>query len=274
MFSKTTPEKAINIGHAVVHVPMVFIAIGLLGYLSSLSLVGSFPWLFFPGAIFSFALAIFYRSFMVVKWKLWAFENVRNVQELKKKAYRAYLILEEDNFYEKLIIWTPSDKIKWETLREKLDRPDVHEEDLLLPPVTEIYYSKGKTLLLALASLGFMVLGIYMILSPGTSTASGVVLMLLGGLGAFWQFKKVTDRNPQLIIDDKGIRTASGDFFAWPAINGEDVIFRDGRRVRKSYLIFDHRGRQEKIQITDYAVSRKRLAHLLRTYRIRHDKKA
>jgi hypothetical protein len=50
---------------------------------------------------------------MITKWRLWAFENVRNVHELKERAVQAKLIWPDHSIFEKMEIRSASDKERW-----------------------------------------------------------------------------------------------------------------------------------------------------------------
>ena len=51
--------------------------------------------LFFPALIFAGLVS----AFLTNKWKYWAFRNVRNVHELKKRATTLWIISEGDKFF-------------------------------------------------------------------------------------------------------------------------------------------------------------------------------
>jgi hypothetical protein len=49
---------------------------------------------------------------MITKWRVWAFENVRNVHELKKRAIQEKLISADSSIFEKTEIRTERQEIK------------------------------------------------------------------------------------------------------------------------------------------------------------------
>ena len=113
MREQKSVDKAIKRGHLIVNVP-VFIAIigcpALSLYLSKQNLIPG--WGIGIAFFIGFVLAWFIWSFMITKWRIWAFDNVRNVHELKKRAIREKLIWNEGSIFEKTEIRRSEDKIK------------------------------------------------------------------------------------------------------------------------------------------------------------------
>ena len=80
-----TVDEAIAKGHRMVNYPVFVIMIGISGltlYLGSQNFIPE--WCIPVGFILSFGLAWLWWSIMITRWRLWAFDNVRNVHELKK----------------------------------------------------------------------------------------------------------------------------------------------------------------------------------------------
>jgi hypothetical protein len=71
--------------------------------------------------LFEFVFAWLIWLFMITKWRIWAFQNVRNVHELKKRAIIEILIWEVGNFFEKTEIRSNHDKIKLKQLEVKIN---------------------------------------------------------------------------------------------------------------------------------------------------------
>ncbi|WP_256867389.1 hypothetical protein [Winogradskyella forsetii] len=121
MREQTTVDKAIKRGHLIVNVP-VFIAIigcpALSLYLSKQNLIPG--WGIGIAFFIGFVLAWFIWSFMITKWRIWAFDNVRNVHELKKRAIREKLIWNEGSIFEKTEIRRSEDKIKLKKNRKEI----------------------------------------------------------------------------------------------------------------------------------------------------------
>lgn len=89
-------------------------------------------------------LPMLYSSMIVPKWKIWAFGNIRNVHELKKRAILEEIISPSNSFSAKTEIWTKKDKAKWKALQIKFLSDDVFIDDPTVGTETIIYYSKLK----------------------------------------------------------------------------------------------------------------------------------
>jgi hypothetical protein len=85
-----------------------------------------------------------YWSFMITKWRIWAFENVRNVHELKKKAIEGKLIWKDGSFWGKTEIKMPADRDKLKMLETKFNQADIYTDDFTVPVETIVIYAKNK----------------------------------------------------------------------------------------------------------------------------------
>src|SRR5688572_28161200 len=95
-------DQAIAKGHRMVNYPVLIIMFGTLGLCLYLEIQKIFPfWIIPVGFGLAFGLAWLWWSIMITKWRLWAFDNVRNVHELKKRAVREKLIWADNSFFEK-----------------------------------------------------------------------------------------------------------------------------------------------------------------------------
>ena len=82
-----TVDEALRKGHKMVTYPGMAIMFAMLGISFYLGMAEITPiWIIPVGVVSSFITAWLYWSVMIIKWRLWAFENVRNVHELKKRA--------------------------------------------------------------------------------------------------------------------------------------------------------------------------------------------
>lgn len=63
-----------------------------------------------------------YWSFKITKWRIWAFENVDDVYELKRRAIAAKLIWPDGNIFEKTEIRTAEDKARLKLIDKKFDQ--------------------------------------------------------------------------------------------------------------------------------------------------------
>ena len=102
MIENVSVDEALNKGRwKLVYLPMIvlFSCVGLSFYIKSQEILDG--WIIAVGFIVGFLLSWLVWSYFVVDWKVWAFENVRNVHELQRKAIEQRLIWSEGSWFEK-----------------------------------------------------------------------------------------------------------------------------------------------------------------------------
>lgn len=230
-------------------------------------------WLIMILFVLGLVLAYLYWAVMVTRWRLWAFENVRNVHELKKRAIKEKLIHEEGSFYEKTEIRTSSDKEKWQFLQSKFDQPDLFMDDYDVPAETTIYYSKSKNIGELIFMLALMGVGLYLALKTDSHLIGGGIA-IFALVMAFKEFREATNNEPQIILNDKGIQTIKTEFKTWSEISDEEVIAERSGKNETYHLVYyyDNYERAE-LLIDDYNTSQRDLEKLMRIYRGRYEKK-
>ena len=263
-------DEAINRGHWTVTYPgmmVMFLTMGLSIYFGT---YGYLPkWTIPVGFILSFVLSWLYWSFMITKWRIWSLENVRNVHELKKRAIQEKLIWNDGNFFEKTEIRKAPDKEKLKSLQSKFKETDIFKDDKAIPKETIIYYSKGKNFFEMVIMLAGFFAGIY-ILTTSESYYWGIGLIIVCGYLAFKEYKEATNREPQIIINEKGIKTISTQHYPWAEIRNEEVISEGYGKHTKYYLTYDFPNGNEKLQIDEYETQQRELENLMRIYRGRN----
>lgn len=268
MNEKVTVEKAILKGHLIINVPVVaiMIVVPIIGFY--LAFQNVLPYWTGPVSIgLAFGLAWLYWSIMITKWRLWAFENVRNVHELKKRAIQEKLIWADNSIFEKTEIRISADKKKWVSLQNKLINEDIFIDDIEIPIETKIYYSKSKSYFEMVSMLGCVAFGIYLII-VGKSYLLGAIFLLLGAYLAYKEYKVAKNVIPQIIINEKGIETISTGFCKWVDIENEEV-----KRISKNlFLTFNYPNGYALIKIDDFDTSLSSLSKLLILYRGRNQK--
>jgi hypothetical protein len=91
-------------------------------------------------------------------------------------------------------------------------------------------------------------------------------LLILGIYTSFQSLKKLLNRDPQIIINDKGILIPSTfKFYKWSEIMNEEVTCK--------YLFFEHSKGIFEIEIEELNISKQRLNKLLILYRKSHNEK-
>jgi hypothetical protein len=272
MYETVTVDEAISRGRRMITFPVMGIMFGLIGlsvYLSSEDII---PALYMViGIAAGVLLGWVYWSFMITKWKLWAFENVRNVHDLQRKAVEAQLIWNEGSFWEKTEIRNQADKDKWASLQNKFNQQDVFTEDLSVPQETTIYYSKGAIMVQIVVMLFCLGFGIYLFIMK--SYIAAALLCAFAGYFIYTEYKRAINRDVQIILNDKGIQTVSAGFIDWKDIENEEVITVSSGKSSHTYLQYDYPEGSEKVEIGELDTNKKTLESLLHTYRLRSEKK-
>ena len=272
MKEKITVDKAIKRGHLIINVPVWFLMMGIPGlaiYLFSQKIIPN--WGIAVGFLVGFLFAWLYWSYGINKWRIWAFDKVRNVHELKKKAIQQGLIWKDDSWFNKTEIKSDSDKRKWNLLKKKFEKKDIFKEDYQVPKKSIIYYSKIKNTYEFILMLVCLIGGVFLLINSD-SYIMGSLLTITGGYFGFKELKQVLDTNPQITVDSKGIKTINTEFKKWREIKNEEVLMEGSGKHREFYLIYDYNNGFEKLNINDYNVDPKELENLIRTYRIRNNK--
>lgn len=217
----------------------------------------------------SIILPWIYWGIKITDWRLWAFENVRNVHELKKRAIQENLIYKDNSLFGKTEIWTKTKREKWAILNEKFSQKDIFIDDITIPNETVIYISKGKSYTEMFFMFICFLIGIFLILKT-KDYILGSISCLFGGYLSFTNFKKATNTEPQIILSNKGIETITAKFATWSDISDEEVIREGYGKSTKSYLTFKYPYGIERINIEDLETDSRTLNKLLRVYRGRH----
>ncbi|MGX7688159.1 hypothetical protein ACWA1C_13430 [Flectobacillus roseus] len=268
-----TVDEAIAKGHRMVNYPVFVIMIGISGltlYLGSQNFIPE--WGIPVGFILSFGLAWLWWSIMITRWRLWAFDTVRNVHELKKRAVQEKLIWADNSIFEKTEIRRKADKEKWASLQHKFKKDDLFQDDLTIPNETIIYYSKFGNFIEMAGMLGCLGLGIFLIVEMD-SYIFGSIISIIGAYSSVKEYKEATNTEPQIILNEMGIKTISTDFYKWSEIKKEEVISRGHGKDTKYYLTFYHPNGIEYLPIDDYETDQRNLNKLLILYLGRSKKK-
>lgn len=275
MREQITVDKAIKRGRIIVNVPAFVVIMGcpvLALFLIQQNLI---PVWGFPIAILiGFVLGWLVWGIMITKWRIWAFEHVRNVHELKKRAIQEKLIWHAGSIFEKTEIRNTEDKRKLKMLEKKFEQEDEYKEDFSLPPKMEIYYAKAKSYFELGVSIVIMGLGIFLLAKEENKQyVLGTIMMAIGLYSTVKGSRKAFNNEPQIIIDSKGIKTRNVAFKNWSTIKGEEVVQESHGKSAKFYLTYSYEGNEfEKLEIDSLNVKPRALENILRTYRIRNTK--
>jgi len=270
MYESVTVDQAISRGKRMINLPtfIIIFGVGVLSiYLSIAKLIPE--WAMFAAFLGAIILGWIYWSFVITKWRLWAFENVRNVHELQRKAIEAKLIWSEGSFFEKTEIRSSADKQKWASLQSKFEQEDVYTDDYSLPDETLIYYSKPTEFFLMGLYASGIGLGIYLFENQNAVIAAIVIIVCIY-LG-YSSYKKITNKRPQIIINNKGIETISLAFAEWKDVMDDMVVTRQQGKSSVTYLEYTTNAGSVQMNISELGVTKKALENMLHTYRVRSE---
>lgn len=257
--SKTvTVNEALNKGRLrLVFLPLLiiigFIGLGLL--FEENQFIGK--WIIPLSLILGFLFGWLAWSYFVNKWKIWAFENVQNVHELKRKAIEEKLIWKTGSWFEKTEFKSPEQRIKLKSLEKKFLSKDIYTDDKTVPIETKIYYSIRTSIvnmLIYMFSYGFIAYYVF------ENIWIEIIVVGVGLLLTYNHFKKIIDRKPQLIINSLGIQSKDKKIIPWNKIRNDKVL--------SNYLVFNG----TEIEIEYFKIKHDELENLLQVYRVRFDK--
>ena len=276
MYYPVTVDKALKKGQLTVNTPLIILMIGglcLSVYLGARDIIA--PIFMGVGLLSSFVLPYLYWSIMITRWRLWAFENVRNVHELKRLAIRGQLIWPDGSFFEKTEIRTSSQKQKWLLLKDRFKQKDVFEEDFTVPAETRIYFSRINSIGLIIISPLFIAATwffyvekqswYYIILMPIVA-----VYMFITG------YKQLKTRKPQIILSNEGIETAKARFYSWKEVIGAESKIDHNYILHNAttYLKYHTPEGEKEIEINEFDINARDLDRLISIYKGRYDKKS
>ncbi len=274
MYETVTVDQAIAKAQRTINLPVILFIIGGIAGVVYVGFQNILPaWTIPIGIVLAIGLGWLYWSITITKWKVWAFENVRNVHELKKRAVKEKLIWSDYSFWNKTEIWSAIDREKWESLQSKFDKEDLFTDDVTVPSETIIRYSRSKNFFEMAVMLAIMGGGIYFLVATDNFII-GIIGIVLGGFLAYKEYKQATNTEPQIVLSDKGIQTASTPFYAWNDILDEDVVDKRCGKTTNYYLVYDYPGGSAEVQIDDLETDQKQLYDLLNLYRGRYNKKS
>ena len=130
MYETVSVDEAIARGKRILNYPIAIIQLTIiLTCIGLMSFYNPPNWVLLTGALSTFVIPWIYWSFMITKWRIWAFENVRNVHELKQLAIKEKLIWPDGSVFEKTEIRTSAEKEKLNALQSKFKENDVFIDD-------------------------------------------------------------------------------------------------------------------------------------------------
>jgi hypothetical protein len=269
-----TISQAIAKGHKMLTIPSLVIFIGVISFgvfLDVRYIHEGWPIAASLGA--AAVLSCIFWCYKVTQWRIWAFGNIRNVHELKKKAIDQQLIWPDDHFLTGIEISTQKQREQLKEINVKFSKKDHYSDDLNVPFETIIYYSKSTNYL---EMIGYIVVfggfGFYLFyqMEKGDSFRFFAIPIVLYGIyKAYKEYKQATNKTPQITINESGIKTFNTEFSPWSKIRDEQLVgVKDGKEYFSQLRYIGINGLVELI-IDDYDILPDQLEHLLRIYRIR-----
>ncbi len=252
-----------------VNYPVVLIMVGTFSICFYLGVKEILSWWIFPvGFLLAFSLAWLYWSIMITRWRLWAFENVRNVHQLKKRAVQENLIWPDGSIFEKTEIRSSKSQMQLTSLEKKLDHHDSFADDLRVPNETVVYYSKSKLYTEIAVCVCLVASGIYFLIDGTHIFVS--IMSLLGLYGIYDGYKKIVNTKPQIVVNNDGIGTIDTAFFEWADIENEEIKISGSGNNTRFYLTYDYPGGSERLQIENFTLNHREINKLLIVYRGRN----
>lgn len=289
---EVTVEEALVKGQRMLLLPRILIVIGSFIFLFPLSLSvvvyldkpftlsDISPW-FYLALIFTFIIEVYlpfrFWSKRTTSWKLWAFDEVRNVNELMKTAINKSLMPREGTLLDRLQIKSNLEKEKWLSLQRRFKQPD-EQDDPNIKSQTLIYYSKTKNfanimLILPLFIIGSVLFYIAFI-NPGPDVYKiyilSSIILLISAYGITPGLNHIFNRKPQLILDNYGITTPEAGFHSWSAINNVEVYCKiTGKNNRDYFLNYSHYHQQISVNFTYFDKNQLEVEKLIQVYQYR-----
>lgn len=267
MKANVTVKQALQKGRIkLVFLPLalIFVCFTISVYLHETVMIGG--WVLAVGFVVGFLLAWLTWSYLVVGWKIWAYENVRNVNELKRKAIEQNLIWSDGSWFERTEIKSYEQKQKLRQLEKKFLEKDVFKDDINIPTETLVFYSKWSLVIEVCMALFVISLGFYLYYD-NKSFWLAIILVAIGTYIIYDFYKKAKDRSPQIILNEHGITLKEEGFFSWNDIYNDRVFVTAGNNS-VTYLAFN----DIQIEINEMNISAEHAENLLHVYRVRFER--
>jgi len=221
-----------------------------------------------------FYLPFRFWSKRTTRWKLWAFDNVDNVHELKIAAVNASLCPAHGTFMDKIQVQSAEEREQWRKLQDRFDFPDIFEDDPTISSVTEVFYSKTHTTVYILFGLLFLGIGgglEYLVIKNNGNFTSQLIPLVIAIATICYiviNIRRMLKKQPEMVLDDQGLTTSETGFLNWDLIFNEKVTRTDrGKRGILYTFSFQHPGGLVNIDVSDFNISKVRLERLIRVYK-------
>ncbi len=224
-----------------------------------------------------FILPMLYYFFMLPRWRIWAFGNVRNVHELKQRALLGQIYPKDNSFWWRLEIKNATQKEQIETLESKFNQPDIFVDDPNIPYETSYSHSQFLNLFYLLFTIVGIVSAITLLIAE--ELLIGFFVLIGFSFLVRMTYKRYKQKKPVLIISNDGI-TLNKDgivsedegVYLWKDITDEHVFFINAGDASKYVFAFDAFGTTKELDLRELTgLSSYKIDHILRTYRGRYE---
>jgi hypothetical protein len=272
-----TVDEAIKKGRWQLLWMLIIILFGTMGLFAFVLLhfnSGDIIWVNAVGTVLVFILpallATSYYFFMLPRWRIWAFTQVRNVHELKQRAILGKIYPKENSYVWRLEIKTAEQKQQILELEQKFALPDVFVDDYNLPFETSYAYSKVQNVFYLLFTSAAAFGGIAFLVQR--EFLPGIMLLLCGGVFGYMTYKRMSTTGPVLTISNDGITTLKNGFHSWAGIKNEQIFYVRAGKASYYGLSFEINGELIKMSLKELTgLSSYKIDHVLRTYRGRYE---
>jgi hypothetical protein len=145
-------------------------------------------------------------------------------------------------------------------------------DDHSIPAETLIYFSKTKALFTFAIAIVIFIVGLYQGIA-NQKYIGCAFLVVCAIIISFFSFKKYKNREPQITINQFGIKTAAVDFYTWENVGNEVVTREHKNRATIICVEYDCPNGREEFNIEGLDIDGDGLAYLLSVYRERSGKK-
>lgn len=209
-------------------------------------------------------------SLNVVKWKIWAYENVRNVNELKRKAIEQNLIWNDSSWFNKTEIINAKQKQRLIELEEKFLIEDEFFDDEAIPEETLIYFPKFNNYLELGISFLILALAIYLsLIEEKEFNIVGYILLAVSLYFFIPVLKKITSKKPQLTTSSKHI-CFTEYCFDWKDIDDAYVISDQNENL----IYISISNVTDTFNLEGLDKNSVEIEHLINVYRVRFEKES
>ncbi len=272
MDEKITVLKALKKSDRMLKYPaqfIVFMFFLFTGFLMVFSRRSPYLFVYFIASYFTgLILSMLYKSLLINKWRVWTFEQVNDIQELKQAIDSDDFLSEGGDLFSSLEYKSDALKQKLKEINERLKEPTTFADDYTLPNEVAIY--KDFPILKILGSIALL---FGLMFTLWISKTAGWVIMT-AGVAAILLPKKLYYLNgnkpPLFIISEEGITTPRTGLIKWAEVYNASVNAIGSGRSRNYVFVFEYPGGKDTTYLFNMGVRRRYLNHVLYVYRQRH----